>query len=100
MDGVGMGASVCLLWLAALAEEGAVESVSVVVEVDKLLDDDGKAGAEKVLDTTDWTESCELGDSSGLKAAAVAAAVAVAVVTVVVVAVWAVPGVSNITMDT
>jgi len=78
VDGVGIGASVCLLRLAALAEEGAVESVSVVVEVDRLLDDDGKAGAEKVLDTTDWAESCESGNSSGLSAAA-AVAVVVAV---------------------
>ena len=84
--GVATGASVCLLWLATLAEEGAVESVSVVVEADRLLDDDAKAGAEKVLDSTDWPDSCESGNS-GLGAVAITA-------------VWAVWGGSNNTMDT
>lgn len=85
LHGVGMGASGCFLWDAAWAEEGAVESVSVVVEVDRLLDDDAKAGAEKVVDTADCVDSCESG-TSGLGAAAI-------------VAVWAELGVSNIAMD-
>jgi hydrogenase maturation factor HypE len=54
------------VWLeATLVDVGEVNSVSVVVDVDKLLEDDGNFGAEKVLDTVDTTESCELG-SSGL----------------------------------
>lgn len=42
---------------------GEVSSVSVVVDVDKLLDEDGNAGAEKVLDTVEMTEPCESGKS-------------------------------------
>jgi hypothetical protein len=36
-----------------LVEEGVVRSVSVAVEVDRLLEEEGSAGAEKVLDTAD-----------------------------------------------
>lgn len=43
--------------------DGVVSSVSVVVDVDRLLDDDGNLGAEKVLDTVDITDSCESGKS-------------------------------------
>jgi hypothetical protein len=62
----GIAASAGFVWLeATLVDVGEVNSVSVVVDVDKLLEDDGNFGAEKVLDTVDTTESCELG-SSGL----------------------------------
>jgi len=37
--------------------DGVVRSVSVVVDVDKLLDDDGNFGAEKVVDTVEMTDS-------------------------------------------
>lgn len=53
LDDLGIGASVALLWLATLVEEGVVRSVSVAVEVDRLLEEEGSAGAEKVLDTAD-----------------------------------------------
>jgi hypothetical protein len=52
----GIAASAGFVWL---------EATLVDVDVDKLLEDDGNFGAEKVLDTVDTTESCELG-SSGL----------------------------------
>jgi hypothetical protein len=44
-----------------LVDEGVVElvSVSAVVDVDRLLEDDGNAGAENTLDTVEWTDSCE-----------------------------------------
>jgi hypothetical protein len=51
--------SPAVLWLATLVEDGVVRSVSVVVAVERLLDEEGSAGAEKVLDTADWTDSCE-----------------------------------------
>lgn len=35
----------------------------MVVDVDKLLDEDGNAGAEKALDTVEMTDSCESGKS-------------------------------------
>jgi hypothetical protein len=51
-----------VLWAAATwVDAGDVSSVSVVVDVDKLLDDDGNFGAEKVLDTVEITDSCESG---------------------------------------
>jgi hypothetical protein len=55
VDESGIDASVGLLWLTTLVDEGVVKSVSVsaVVDVDRLLEDDGNAGAEKVLDTVD-----------------------------------------------
>jgi hypothetical protein len=57
-----------MLWAAAtLADAGDVSSVSAVVDVDKLLDDDGNFGAEKMLDTVEITDSCESG-GSGLSA--------------------------------
>lgn len=34
-----------------MADESEVKSVSAAVEAERLLDDDGNAGAEKVLDT-------------------------------------------------
>jgi hypothetical protein len=40
-----------LLPTATLVEVGEVRSVSVVVDVDKLLDDEGSLGAENVLET-------------------------------------------------
>jgi hypothetical protein len=65
----GGGASVGVLAAAAtLAGADDVSSGSVVVDVDRLLDDDGSFGAEKVLDTAETTDSCELG-TSGLGAA-------------------------------
>jgi hypothetical protein len=65
----GGGASVGVLAAAAtLAGADDVSSGSVVVDVDRLLDDDGSFGAEKVLDTAETTDSCELG-TSGLDAA-------------------------------
>jgi hypothetical protein len=62
---VGIGASVGLLWLATLVDEGLVKSVSVfaVVDVDRVLEDDGNPGAENRLDTVDWADSCEFGGS-------------------------------------
>lgn len=42
---------------------GDVSSVSVVVDVDRLLDEDGNAGAEKALDTVEMTDPCESGKS-------------------------------------
>lgn len=33
--------------------------VVMVVHVERVLDDSAKAGAEKVLETGDWTDSCE-----------------------------------------
>jgi hypothetical protein len=36
---------------------GVIRSVSVVVDVDKLLEDDGSFGAEKVLDTAEVIDS-------------------------------------------
>jgi len=44
---------------ATLVGVGVVKSVSVsvVVDVDKLLEDDGNFGAEKVLDTAEVTDS-------------------------------------------
>jgi hypothetical protein len=59
LDEFGIGASVNLPWFATLVEDGVVRSVSAVVEVDRLLDEDGSAGAEKVLDVADCTDSCE-----------------------------------------
>ena len=56
---IGVGVSVCLVWLSALVNEGAVLSVSVVVEVERVLDEEARAGAEKVLDWAEWTVSCE-----------------------------------------
>jgi hypothetical protein len=54
----GIAASAGLVWLeATLVDAGEVNSASVVVDVDRLLDDDGNFGAEKVLDTVDTTES-------------------------------------------
>jgi hypothetical protein len=53
-------------WLGAaatLAGADDVGSVSVVVDVDRLLDDDGSFGAEKVLDAVDIADSCEFGRS-------------------------------------
>jgi hypothetical protein len=50
-----------LLWLGATLADGVVNSLSVVVDVDKLLDDDGNFGAEKVLDTAESTDSWESG---------------------------------------
>jgi hypothetical protein len=49
-----------------------VRSVSAVVEVDRLLEEEGSAGAEKVLETADWTDSCELWDTGSSTAAMVA----------------------------
>lgn len=43
-------------------EVRVVRSVSVVVDVDRLLDNDGKFGAEKVLDTVEIADSCESGE--------------------------------------
>jgi hypothetical protein len=52
------GIAAGLVWLeATLVDAGEVNSASVVVDVDRLLDDDGNFGAEKVLDTVDTTES-------------------------------------------
>jgi hypothetical protein len=51
---LGIGASMGSLWPAAtLVEVGEVRSVSVVVDVDRLLDDEGSFGAQKVLDTVE-----------------------------------------------
>jgi hypothetical protein len=55
-----------------LVDERVVRSVSVVVEVDRLLEEEGSAGAEKVLETADWTDSCELWDTGSSTAAMVA----------------------------
>jgi hypothetical protein len=46
-----------------LADADDVGSVSAVVDVDKLLDDEGSFGAEKMLDTVEITDSCESGGS-------------------------------------
>lgn len=55
---VGMAASGDFFWLdVTLVDEGVVKSVSAVVDVDRLLDDDGNFGPEKVLDTTERTDS-------------------------------------------
>jgi hypothetical protein len=55
---------VSLLWVAApLVADGVVNSVSVVVDVDRLLDDNGNFGAEKVLDTVEIADSCDAGKS-------------------------------------
>ena len=53
-----------------------VRSVSVVVAVERLLDEEGSAGAEKVLDIADWTDSCESCGSELFTAATVAVWVA------------------------
>jgi hypothetical protein len=37
-----------------------------------LLEEEGNAGAEKVLETADWTDSCELWDTGSSTAAMVA----------------------------
>ena len=58
-SGIGVGATVDLVWLSTLVEEGAVLSVSVVVEVERVLEEEANAGAKKVLDTAVWRESCE-----------------------------------------
>lgn len=50
-------------------EDGGLASVSAIVDVDRLLDDDGSFGAENVLDTVDSTDSWESG-GSGLCAVA------------------------------
>lgn len=42
---------------ATSAGVGVIRSVSVVVDVDKLLEDDGSFGAEKVLDTAEVIDS-------------------------------------------
>lgn len=60
---IGAGVSVGLVWLSALADEGAVLSASVVVEVERVLDEEARAGAEKVLDWAEWSVSCEAGMS-------------------------------------
>ena len=59
-----------------MADEEDVKSVSAAVEVDRLLEEDGKAGAEKVLDKIDGTESCEAWNSGGCNTGAVAGALA------------------------
>lgn len=48
-----------------MVDDGDVKSVSAAVEVERLLEDDGSTGAEKVLDATDTADSCE-GGSAGL----------------------------------
>jgi hypothetical protein len=48
-----------LIWLCTLVDEGAVLSVSVVVDAERVLDEEANAGAEKVLDMAEWTDSCE-----------------------------------------
>jgi hypothetical protein len=58
-DDLGIGASRGLLWFATWVDEGVVRSMSVVVEADRLLEEEGSAGAEKVLETAEWTDSCE-----------------------------------------
>lgn len=55
-----------------MVEDGVVRSVSVVVAVERLLDEEGSAGAEKVLDTADWTDSCEAWGSALFTVAIVA----------------------------
>jgi hypothetical protein len=56
-----------------------VKSVSVVVvDGERLVDDSGCAGAEKVLDTVDCTESCE-SCGSGLVSVAMGAVCVVVV---------------------
>jgi hypothetical protein len=53
-------------WLCAVATLAGADdtgSVSVVVDVDRLLVDDGSFGAEKVLDTVERADSCESGRS-------------------------------------
>jgi hypothetical protein len=60
----GAGATVGFLGVAAtLVDVGVVRSVSVVVDVDRLLVDEGNFGAENVLDTVEMTDSCESGRS-------------------------------------
>ena len=48
-----------------MVEDRDVKSVSVVVDVDRLLEEDGNFGAENVLDTVEMADSWEFG-SSGL----------------------------------
>lgn len=50
-----------------------MDSVSVVVEVDSVLDEEGNWGAEKVLDTVETRDSCEAGRSDGLYSGATVA---------------------------
>lgn len=47
----------------ALDNGGDVSSVSPVVDVERLLEDEGNRGAEKVLDAVDMYDSCEFGSS-------------------------------------
>lgn len=47
----------------ALGNGGDVTSVSPVVDVERLLEDEGNRGAEKVLDAVDMYDSCEFGSS-------------------------------------
>lgn len=58
-----MAADIDLLWLQATLVDGVVKSVSVVVDTDRLLDADGRLGAEKVLDAVESTDSWESGTS-------------------------------------
>jgi hypothetical protein len=46
-----------------LSGDGGTTSASATVVVDRLLDDDGNFGAEKVLDARETTESWEFGGS-------------------------------------
>ena len=47
----------------ALDNGGDVTSVSPVVDVERLLEEEGNRGAEKVLDAADMYDSCEFGSS-------------------------------------
>jgi hypothetical protein len=60
----GIGASVGLAWsVATWVDDGDVDSISVVVDVERLLGTEGNFGAENVLDAVEITESCEFGRS-------------------------------------
>jgi len=44
-----------------LVDDGGVNSVSAAVDVERLLEDDGNPGAEKVLDAIECNDSCDSG---------------------------------------
>jgi hypothetical protein len=64
MGDASLARSTGSFWLSGTLEDnGDVKSVSPVVELERLLDEDGKWGAENVLDAADIYDSCESGNS-------------------------------------
>jgi hypothetical protein len=55
--------------VATCVDDGDVKSVSAVVDVERLLGNEGNFGAENVLDAVEITDSCESGKSDWITGA-------------------------------